>query len=117
MIGDVSSPGFGAAIIMALAMAASGIHAEAAESPAAVLDRLQESLDSELSRTEMFLTLFYAVLDPIRGRLTFANAGHAHAFVVPPDPAPVRLSPPPPPLRFAPAQRADVDRPCPRPRP
>ena len=111
MIGDVSSHGFGAAIIMALAMAASGIHAESAESPAAVLDRLQESLDSELSRTEMFLTLFYAVLDPIRGRLTFANAGHAHAFVVPPDGEPVRLSATRPPLGFGPAEGADVERP------
>src|SRR2546422_3830571 len=31
MIGDVTSHGFGAALIMALVMAASGIHAESAE--------------------------------------------------------------------------------------
>ncbi len=111
MIGDVSSHGFGAAIIMALAMAASGIHAEAAESPAAVLDRLQESLDTELSRTEMFLTLFYAVVDPIRGRLTYANAGHAHAFLVPPDGEPVRLAATRPPLGFGTAEGPDQERP------
>jgi len=39
MIGDVSSHGFGAALIMALAMAASGIHAETADSPGEALRR------------------------------------------------------------------------------
>ncbi len=83
MIGDVSSHGFGAALIMALAMAASGIHAESALDPTVVLRRLEESLAEELARTEMFLTTFYAVLDPTAGRLVYANAGHPHAFLVP----------------------------------
>ncbi len=82
MIGDVTSHGFGAALIMALAMAASGIHGESADSPSEAMERLEESLKDELARTEMFLTLFYGVLDPSVGRLTYANAGHAHAFVV-----------------------------------
>ena len=82
MIGDVTSHGFGAALIMALAMAASGIHAESADSPSEALRRLEQSLEDELARTEMFLTLFYAVVDPRTGRLTYANAGHPHAFSV-----------------------------------
>ncbi|HUK20151.1 MAG TPA: GAF domain-containing SpoIIE family protein phosphatase [Gemmatimonadales bacterium] len=82
MIGDVTSHGFGAALIMALVMAASGIHAETGESPSEALEQLERSLAEELTRTEMFLTLFYAVIDPHAGRLTYANAGHAHAFVV-----------------------------------
>jgi phosphoserine phosphatase RsbU/P len=82
MIGDVSTHGFGAALIMALAMAASGIHAESAEAPSEVLRRLEESLAEELARTEMFLTLFYAVMDPAEEKLVFANAGHAPAFLV-----------------------------------
>src|SRR2546430_8700069 len=82
MIGDVTSHGFGAALIMALVMAASGIHAEAAETPTEVLRRLEESLADELASTEMFLTVFYAVVDPKVGRITFANAGHPHAFLV-----------------------------------
>jgi sigma-B regulation protein RsbU (phosphoserine phosphatase) len=82
MIGDVSSHGFGAALIMALAMAASGIHAETAESPHEALRRLETSLSEELSETEMFLTLCYAVADPPQGTLTYANAGHPHAFLV-----------------------------------
>ncbi len=82
MIGDVSSHGFGAALIMALAMAASGIHAETAESPHEALRRLETSLAEELEETEMFLTLCYAVADPAHGTLTYANAGHPHAFLV-----------------------------------
>ena len=82
MIGDVSSHGFGAALIMALAMAASGIHAETAESPNEALRRLEESLAEELAQTEMFLTLCYAVTNPVEGTLTYANAGHPHAFLI-----------------------------------
>jgi len=82
MIGDVTSHGFASALIMALAMAASGIHAAAAESPSEALERLEQSLGHELSRTEMFLTLFYGVVDGRSGQLTYANAGHAHAFLV-----------------------------------
>jgi phosphoserine phosphatase RsbU/P len=82
MIGDVSSHGFGAALIMALAMAASGIHAETAESPHETLRRLETSLAEELADTEMFLTLCYVVADPASGTLTYANAGHPHAFLV-----------------------------------
>jgi len=82
MIGDVSSHGFGAALIMALAMAASGIHAETAESPHEALRRLETSLAEELADTEMFLTLCYAVADPALGTLTYANAGHPHAFLI-----------------------------------
>ena len=82
MVGDVSSHGFGAALIMALAMAASGIHAETAESPQEALRRLETSLAEELKETEMFLTLCYAVVDPVKGSLAYANAGHPHAFLV-----------------------------------
>jgi len=82
MIGDVSSHGFGAALIMALAMAASGIHAETAESPSEALRQMEGSLAEELAHTEMFLSLFYAVIDPAAGRIAYANAGHPHAFLI-----------------------------------
>src|SRR5437773_10087686 len=62
MIGDVTSHGFGAALIMALVMAASGIHAESAETPGEVLERIERSLTEELARTEVFLTLFYGMV-------------------------------------------------------
>src|SRR5256885_10340709 len=50
MIRDVTSHGFSAALIMALVMAASGIHAESAEAPTEVLRRLEASLAEERAR-------------------------------------------------------------------
>ena len=80
MIGDVSSHGFGAALIMALTMSAVAIHASGQDSPAEVLRRVHQTLVKELETTEMYLTLFYGVIDPREGRITYANAGHSHAF-------------------------------------
>jgi len=80
MIGDVSSHGFGAALIMALAMSAVGIHAVEGDPPGRVLERVQDAMDTELRSTEMYFTVFYGVIDPRAGEFTYANAGHAHAF-------------------------------------
>jgi sigma-B regulation protein RsbU (phosphoserine phosphatase) len=82
MIGDVSSHGFGAALIMALTMSAVAIHASEGDPPAEVLRRTHRALIDELETTEMYLTLFYGVIDPGEGRITYANAGHGHAFLV-----------------------------------
>jgi sigma-B regulation protein RsbU (phosphoserine phosphatase) len=82
MIGDVSSHGFGAALIMALTMSAVAIHASEGDSPAEVLARTHRALIDELETTEMYLTLFYGVIDPASRQITFANAGHSHAFRV-----------------------------------
>jgi phosphoserine phosphatase RsbU/P len=80
MIGDVSSHGFGAALIMALTMSAVAIHASEGDPPAEVLRRAHQALIGELETTEMYVTLFYGVIDPVAGELTFANAGHSYAF-------------------------------------
>ena len=82
MIGDVSSHGFPAALIMALSMSAASIYASQVQSPALVLQGMGDALMDELESTEMYLTLFYGVVDPARGQLLYANAGHPHAFVV-----------------------------------
>jgi sigma-B regulation protein RsbU (phosphoserine phosphatase) len=91
MIGDVSSHGFGAALIMALTMSAVAIHASEGDAPAEVLRRTHRALIDELETTEMYLTLFYGVIDPREGRITYANAGHGHAFRVTADGAAQRL--------------------------
>ena len=98
MIGDVSSHGFGAALIMALTMSAVAIHASEGDSPGEVLRRTHRTLIDELESTEMYLTLFYGVIDPARGELAFANAGHAHAFRIREGGDPVRLNATNPPL-------------------
>lgn len=82
MIGDVSSHGYRAALVMALVMSASSIHAQNSPDPADMLSALLGTLRDELESTEMFISLFYGVLDPMNGRLRYANAGHPHAFVV-----------------------------------
>src|SRR5690606_15552733 len=82
MIGDVSGHGYQAALIMALAMSAAAIHAQRTTDPGRVIRSLIDSLRDELQSTDMYLTLCYAVIDPKRGTVRYANHGHPHAFVV-----------------------------------
>jgi len=101
MLGDVSSHGFSAALVMALVLAAAGIHAHAGSSPDEVLAAMLESLGDELASTEMYLSVFYGVIDPRAGTLTYASAGHPHAFRLGPTGAPLRLGSTAPPLGLA----------------
>ncbi|MDH3456843.1 MAG: SpoIIE family protein phosphatase [Gemmatimonadota bacterium] len=98
MLGDVSSHGFAAALIMASVLSAAGIHAAEVASPDGTLRRLLESIEQDLVETEMHLALFYGVLDPARGVLRYTNAGHPHAFRISPDGTAERLSATSPPL-------------------
>lgn len=91
MVGDVSSHGFSAALVMALVLAAAGIHATATVPPDQALEGIRASIAEKLSSTEMFCSIFYGVLDRRAGRLTYANAGHPHAFRMPADGPPERL--------------------------
>ncbi len=101
VLGDVSLHGFPSALIMTLAMSATGIYVREAESPAQVLRKLDDALADELATTEMFLSVIYCVIDPAAGLLTYANAGHPHAFVVRGDGTHVRLVATDPPVGFA----------------
>ena len=82
MIGDVSGHGYQAALIMALTMSASAIHAQGTDDPAEMLRRLHISVKEELNTTEMFVSALYAVVDRENGVLRYGNMGHPHAFVV-----------------------------------
>lgn len=101
MLGDVSLHGFPSALIMTLTMSAAGIYAREHDSPARVLRDLDDALRDELETTEMFLTVFYGVVDPKAGRLVYSNAGHPHAFVIHPDGGLDRLTATDPPVGFA----------------
>jgi len=75
LIADVSDKGMPAALYMALTR--SLIHAEAkrSSSPRQVLLSVHRLL-LEMTQADMFVTAFYAVLDPGTGALRYARAGH-----------------------------------------
>ncbi|MDH5804282.1 MAG: SpoIIE family protein phosphatase [Gemmatimonadota bacterium] len=101
MLGDVSSHGFGAALIMALVLSAAGIHAASEAPPSKVLSELYRSVESELTGAEMHLALFYGIVEPKANEIRFANAGHPHAFRLSGDGEAERLGASGPPLGLA----------------
>jgi serine phosphatase RsbU (regulator of sigma subunit) len=74
VIGDVSGKGIPAAMLMS---STRGLlrAAQTAASPGEVLARVNELLCAD-TIPGMFVTCFYAILDPISGKLRYANAGH-----------------------------------------
>jgi len=101
MIGDVSGHGYQAALIMALTMSASAIHAQTTADPGETLHALFSTVRDELATTEMFISAFYGVIDRTRGEMLYANTGHPHAFVVGADGNCERLKANAPPLGMA----------------
>lgn len=82
LLGDVSSHGVSAALIMTLTMSAATIVGREGKPPGEVLRRIHSELLRELESTEMYMTIFYGVIDPLRGELRYANAGHPYAFQI-----------------------------------
>ncbi|HET7631580.1 MAG TPA: GAF domain-containing SpoIIE family protein phosphatase [Gemmatimonadaceae bacterium] len=98
LLGDVSGHGYPAALIMTLVMSAASIQARTTSDPGATLGAMLSALRAELDATEMHLSVFYAVIDRSGGKLRFANAGHASAFLVHSDGSAERLRALDPPL-------------------
>ncbi len=111
MIGDVSGHGYQAALIMALSMSASAIHSQATTDPGKMLQALAGTLREELTMTEMFISTFYAVIDPVAGELHYSNTGHPHAFIWSPGKGIERLPATDPPLGMDERAPATVSRP------
>jgi len=74
-VGDVTDKGVPAALVMATTRAILRGTARRQLSPSAALVRANELLCPEVPPS-MFVTCLYAILDPISGRLQYANAGH-----------------------------------------
>jgi serine phosphatase RsbU (regulator of sigma subunit) len=64
-----------AALVMAAARSMLRAVAQSSESPGEVLKRANDALVADIP-PNMFVTCFYAVLDPDSGRFRYANAGH-----------------------------------------
>ena len=64
-----------AALVMATTRGMLRAVAQSLDSPGEVLARVNEALYPDIP-SEMFVTCFYAILDPMSGHLVYANAGH-----------------------------------------
>jgi serine phosphatase RsbU (regulator of sigma subunit) len=73
--GDVTDKGIPAALVMATTHSILRGDAPGLVSPSAMLERANDRLYPDIP-AHMFVTCLYAVLDPISGRLRYANAGH-----------------------------------------
>ena len=75
VVGDATGKGVPAALVMASARSMLRALAQASNSPGEVLSRVNDALVTDIP-PNMFVTCFYAILDPKYGTLEYANAGH-----------------------------------------
>ncbi len=77
LIADVSGHGTPAAVLMAITHSLAHSLPGPPDPPGALLDHVNRRLSQAYTTTnEVFVTAFYAVLDPARRTLTYASAGH-----------------------------------------
>jgi len=75
VIGDVAGKGIPAALVMTATRTMLRTAAQETASPGEVFARANELLYAEIP-SKMFVTCFYAILDPTSGLMRYANAGH-----------------------------------------
>jgi serine phosphatase RsbU (regulator of sigma subunit)/predicted ester cyclase len=77
VVGDATGKGVPAALVMSTTCGMFQLAAQAlgSSSPGEVLERVNEALLARIPQN-MFVTCFYAILDPKSASLSYANAGH-----------------------------------------
>jgi serine phosphatase RsbU (regulator of sigma subunit)/predicted ester cyclase len=77
VVGDATGKGVPAALVMSTTCGMLQAVSQALDSasPGQILSRVNETLVSRIP-PNMFVTCFYAILDPQKGTLSYANAGH-----------------------------------------
>jgi serine phosphatase RsbU (regulator of sigma subunit)/predicted ester cyclase len=75
VVGDATGKGVPAALVMSSARSTLRAVAQGSESPGEVLRRANDPLVIDIP-PNMFVTCFYAILDPNSASLSYANAGH-----------------------------------------
>lgn len=77
LVADVSGHGTHAAVLMAITHGIAHATAQAPVHPGAFLTHINRTLSGRYTRSAgAFVTAYYAVLDPVQRRLTYASAGH-----------------------------------------
>jgi serine phosphatase RsbU (regulator of sigma subunit) len=82
VVGDATGKGVPAALVMSTTCGMLQVTAQAlgSSSPGEVLSRVNEALLTRIP-SNMFVTCFYAILDPKSASLSYANAGHDLPYV------------------------------------
>src|SRR5918999_1475658 len=75
VVGDATGKGVPAALVMSTTLGMLRLAAQSYSSPGQMLQRVNEALFPYIP-ANMFVTCFYAILDPESGLLRYANAGH-----------------------------------------
>jgi len=78
VIADVSGHSVGAALIMSEVRTLLRSESNLFRRPSAILETLNIQLLDDLTRAELFITMFYAKYDAVSGVLSYSNAGHNH---------------------------------------
>jgi len=76
VIADVSGHNVGAALLMAEVRTFIKAEAKKLQTPDEILFALNEFLYDDLTRAELFISMFYLTYNADTGELTFSNAGH-----------------------------------------
>lgn len=83
IMADVSDKGMSAALYMALTRSLIHVEAKRSSSPRKVLLSVHKLL-MEMSQADMFVTVFYGVIDPAQNNLRYARAGHDRPLLLSP---------------------------------
>jgi sigma-B regulation protein RsbU (phosphoserine phosphatase) len=81
VIADVSGHSVGSALIMAEARSLLRAQVERTESLSGILASLNQLLYEDLTRAELFITMFFLKYDGSRRMATYANAGHNRPII------------------------------------